>query len=69
MINSIYHSIEHWCWARDFDHKEYLWQHADRKLTTATMSESSYKRLCAIFEDDMELHFATQHATTDKEVT
>ncbi len=69
MTNSIYNSVEHWCWCRNFNYAEYLRQHTSHGVTCATVSESSYKRLCSIFEDDMELHFATNHVTTDKEVT
>ena len=52
-MNSIWHSIEIDCIAKDFSYGEYLQWHASFKLQGAVLSENSYSLLKAIFDQEL----------------
>ena len=52
-MNSIWHSIEIDCIAKDFSYGEYLQWHASFKLQGEVLSENGYSLLKAMFDQEL----------------
>ena len=53
-MNSIWHSIEIDCIARELSYSEYLQLHASFKLQSAGLSENGYSLLKTMFDQELD---------------